>query len=147
MQVKNVIITYVLFRYLSTTLIGHKIAKKLSIQISKKIKELLPEFNACQSVVDESGPITLEEASDPVKLTATLHGNFSHSKRELIDAFFRMKRAEEVSMFSMEITCITEHYECEVEHVQKSIQTKPESAFNRGAIAFFKNSLGISNCI
>ena len=62
----------------------------------------------------KSEPIILEVASDPTKLTTILHGNFSYSKCEIIDAFFRMKCAEEVSMLSMEMACTTKYLECEV---------------------------------
>jgi len=75
---------------------GQKIAKKLSVQISKetkKIKSLLPEYNACQVVIggDSAPSLLLEEA-----LAAVLKPNSSlpfDSKRELIDAYIPLKRS------------------------------------------------------
>ena len=55
---------------------GQKIAKKLSLQISKetkKIKELLPEFNACHVVVSKHEPLQLQEVLDSSKLTTIVH--------------------------------------------------------------------------
>ena len=71
---------------------GQKIAKKLSVQISKetkKIKSLLPEYNACQVVIggDSAPLLLLEEALDPSLLAAVLKPNSSlpfDSKRELM---------------------------------------------------------------
>jgi len=61
---------------------GQKIAKKLSVQISKetkKIKSLLPEYNACQVVIggDSAPLLLLEEALDPSLLAAVLKPNSS----------------------------------------------------------------------
>jgi hypothetical protein len=58
-----------------------KIAKTLSIQISRetrKIKEFLPEFNACQNVIGES-ELLLEDALNPSKLTSIMQLNQSRS--------------------------------------------------------------------
>ena len=87
---------------------GQKIAKKLSLQISKetqKIKELLPEFNACHVVVGKHEPLQLEEALDSSKLTTIVHPHSSSSKRELIvHTLLYIKRAgEEISMVAMEM--------------------------------------------
>jgi len=61
---------------------GQKIAKKLSVQISKetkKIESLLPEYNACQVVIggDSAPLLLLEEALDPSLLAAVLKPNSS----------------------------------------------------------------------
>lgn len=46
---------------------GQNIAKKLAVQIlreTKKVKSLLPEYNACQVVIGEENAIHMKEALD-----------------------------------------------------------------------------------
>ena len=68
---------------------GQKISKKLSLQISKetkKIRELLPEYNACTNVSSECSPLEMNDALDPTKLTTIMDTtSISNSKRELIE--------------------------------------------------------------
>ena len=54
---------------------GQKIAKKLSVQISKetkKIKVLIPDYNTCRTIQGEA-MISLQEALDPVALSQTMY--------------------------------------------------------------------------
>ena len=126
---------------------GQKIAKKLSLQISKetkKIKELLPEFNACHVVVSKHEPLQLQEVLDSSKLTTIVHPHSSSSKRELIDAYFTIKRAdEEISMVAMEMTYTRQHYVHEISAVQNCIQqySKKTDAFSRGSVALLHGLL------
>ena len=123
---------------------GQKIAKKLSLQISKetkKIKELLPEFNACQSVIGGCEPLRLEDALDPSELTTIMQPNISHSKRELIDAYLIIKRAdEELSMVAVEMTNTLKHYEQQLMAVKNCIEQYRTGvdAFSRGAVALLQ---------
>ena len=126
---------------------GQKIAKKLSLQISKetkKIRELLPEFNACRSVSSECAPLEMEEALDPTTLTTIVDTSVSHSKREFIDTFLRIRRSdEEIAMLTMEMNCTVAHYEHEVQAVLNCIEsyTQKRDAFSRGAIALLRSLL------
>ena len=80
-------------------------------QETKKIKELLPEFNACHVVVGKHEPLQLEEALGSSKLTTIVHRHSSSSKRELIVAHLTIKRAgEEISMVAMDMTYTRQHY-------------------------------------
>jgi len=110
---------------------GQKIAKKLSVQISKetkKIKSLLPEYNACQVVIGgDSAPLLLLEALDPSLLAAVLKPNSSLpfvSKRKLIDAYIMMKRSsEEISMLDTEMENTTQYYLDRKNTLQKLIES------------------------
>ena len=132
---------------------GQKIAKKLSIQISRetrKIKEFLPEFNACQNMIGES-EILLEDALNPSKLTSIMQLNvdqskqeLTDSKRELINSYLTMKRAdEELSMLTAEMSNTIHHYEREVGIVQKCIEqySNEVDAFSKGAVALLQAHL------
>ena len=98
---------------------GQKISKKLSLQISKetkKIRELLPEYNACTNVSSECSPL---EMNDATKLTTIMDTtSISNSKRELIETFLRIKRSEEeIVMLESEMSNTVDHYEHEVQAV------------------------------
>lgn len=71
--------------------------------------------------------------------------NTSHSKREIIDAFLRLKRAEEeICMLTVEMKHTINYYEHEVECVQKCIQDyslQESDAFSRGAVTLLHGLL------
>ena len=129
---------------------GQKIAKKLSVQISKetkKIESLLPEYNACQVVIggDSAPLLLLEEALDPSLLAAVLKPNSSlpfDSKRELIDAYIMMKRSsEEISMLDTEMENTTQYYLDRKNTLQKLLESFSQrgDAFGRGAVALLQD--------
>ena len=76
---------------------GQKIAKKLSVQISKetkKIKVLIPDYNTCRTIQGEA-MISLQEALDPVALSQTIYSESlrpSKSRQEITDAYLMIKR-------------------------------------------------------
>ena len=80
-----------------------------------------------------------------LKLTSIMETNVTHSKREIIDAFLRLKRAkEEISMLTLEMKCTTKFYEHEIECVQKCIQhyaSQETDAFSRGAVTLLHGLL------
>ena len=87
----------------------------------------------------------MEEALDPTTLTTSMETNTSHSKREIIDAFLRLKRAEEeICMLTVEMKHTINYYEHEVECVQKCIQDyslQESDAFSRGAVTLLHGLL------
>ena len=108
-----------------------------NLKRDQKIKELLPEFNACHVVVGKHEPLQLEEALDSSKLTTIVHPHSSSSKRELTDAYLTIKRAdEEISMVAMEMTYTRQHYVHEISAVQNCNQqySKKKDAFSRGGV-------------
>ena len=118
---------------------GQKISKKLSLQISKetkKIRELLPKYNACTNVSSECSPL---EMNDATKLTTIMDTtSISNSKRELIETFLRIKRSEEeIVMLESEMSNTVDHYEHEVQAVVICIDkcVHKRDAFSRGALA------------
>ena len=128
---------------------GQKIAKKLSVQLSKetkKIKALLPEFNACQSVIEGRSSLTLDEALDPSKLSVLLQPNASRfpskCRQELIDAYIMVKRTtEEIEMLESEMRNTKQYYVDRKSTVQTTIESFSQKgdAFSRGAVAFLRN--------
>ncbi len=94
---------------------GQKIAKKLSIQISKEtknIKSLLPIYNSCKSTLEYGKLLSIPEALDPSTYSTILSTpHFSESKQQLIEAFLMMKRStEEIIMLRTEMKNTAHHY-------------------------------------
>ena len=121
---------------------------KLSVQISKetkKIKSLIPEYNACQLVIggESSMSLLLNEALDPSVLNTTLHPTSSlpsESQQELIDAKIMVKRSsEEISMLDIEMKNIIQYYVDRKNTLQEIIQSlsQREDAF-RGTVALLQ---------
>ena len=117
---------------------GQKMAKKLSIQISKEtkcVKRLLTEYNACcQSFSEpETEQINFPQALDSSKVGETLQ-NYGVSctiasgrRREIIDAYLALTRSkEDISMLIQEAENIVTYYQKrrkvivkEIEHVSQ----------------------------
>ena len=120
---------------------GQKIAKKLSVQISKEtnsIKALLPVHNSCQSILENSSLLLLDEALDPSKCCALLSmPHFSETKQQVIEAALMLKRSsEEIVMLREESQNTLQYYQPKqqvIAHVLESLGTKCD-AYSRGAI-------------
>ena len=113
---------------------------------TKKIKALLPEFNACQSIIEGRSTLTLDEALDPSKLSVLLQPNASRfpskCRQELIDAYIMVKRTtEEIEMLESEMRNTKQYYVDRKSTLQTIIESFSQKgdAFSRGAVAFLRN--------
>ena len=98
---------------------GQKIAKKLSIQISKesnKLKELRHEFNAIRTVNGDS-MVELKDIFDSAKLLAILSTvtssllHQSENTRKAIDLYLTIQRnKEEITLIRNEVGNMTTYY-------------------------------------
>lgn len=84
---------------------GQKIAKKLSIQISK-------ETNNIKSLLEDGKLLSIPEALDPSTYSTILSTpHFSESKQQLIEAFLMMKRStEEIIILRTEMKNTAHYY-------------------------------------
>ena len=127
---------------------GQKIAKKLSVQISKetkKIKVLIPEYNTCQTIEGEA-PVSLQEALDPETLSKAMYSKLypSESRQEIIDAYLMIKRTtEEVSMLHADISNTLKYYGHMSAAVEKALSKfSLQDCFSRGAVSLLKSRKG-----
>ena len=138
---------------------GQKIAKKLSIQITKETKqlqELVQEYNAYLTLCSNTHlqPITdMQEAKDPSMLqskvtsTAVLHkhhGTLSSAKKlDIINAHLMVARAkEEMLLLKAEMFNTIMYYKNMSDGVEAAIRKLPEEAFQnftRGCRALLTN--------
>lgn len=125
---------------------GQKIAKKLSVQISKEtknIKALLPVYNACQLVIGGGISVSMNEALDPFALSTVLHSKSSicKSKRELIDSYIMVKRSsEDILMLDIEMKNTIQYYENRKKTLLQLIASLSlrEDPFGKGAVALLR---------
>lgn len=89
---------------------------------------LLPEFNACQSIVcgDDSQPLQLEEAIEPSKVCLMIEPNLCSipkHNREIIDAYLMIQRSsEEIAMVTSEMQNTLNYYMNQSKSLQDCIQ-------------------------
>ena len=126
---------------------GQKIAKKLSVQISKetkKIKVLIPDYNTCRTIQGEA-MISLQEALDPVALSQTMYSESLHpskSRQEITDAYLMIKRTtEEISMLRNDIFHTIKYYDDLKNAVEKALLplSVEQDCFSRGAVSLLKS--------
>ena len=123
---------------------GQKIAKRLSLQISKEtktLKALLQEFNACQTVTTgNSSTLTMGDVLDSSilsqKLHPSLHG-YTSDKQEIINAYLLMTRSgEELEMLQVEMKNVIEYYEDRASTIHNTMDS---TVCDRGACALLYN--------
>ena len=97
---------------------GHKIAKKLSIQITKetqKFNALLQEYNTCHvATTGDCCTLSFADAIDSCKLAQILnpHSSYSTAKQELIEAYLLLTRGgEEIHMLECDMKNVISYYE------------------------------------
>ena len=131
---------------------GQKIAKKLSLQISKessKIQSLLKEYNSCElpsphanslSTSDVFNPSILE---DQLKQLGTWCSVASGEKREIIDSYLILCRSqEEISMLQEDAdNCVTYYKNREDVILQEINKHSLETLFDKGAVALLHSLL------
>ena len=127
---------------------GQKIAKKLSLQISKEtkvIKSLHEELKVCLPSTDDC---SLSEALDPPLVEMRLHklGGWgaiaSGKKRRAIDAYLTLCRSnEEIEMLEQDARNCVKFYECQKEVITSELQRYSVcmDPFSRGATALLIN--------
>lgn len=115
---------------------GQKIAKKLSIQISKETKgimKLLQQYNACHDI---ESSLAINEALDPSLISIKLqkYGTSGHmiadgKKRDVIDAYLMYTRCqEEIQLLMDEAKNVVEYYDRKRNILINLIQSKDDSS-------------------
>lgn len=128
---------------------GQKIAKKLSTQISKetlKIKALVQEYNACQSVTGHTNCLTLADALDSSTLAKILQPKLCEitpHRQELINAHCMLKRSsEEIQMLKSDMAHTVQYYENRKSVIMNTVTSiDQEHAYDRGARALLLSLL------
>lgn len=126
---------------------GQKIARKLSIQITKetqKLKALLQEYNACHvGGGDNSNILLFSDITDTSKLAQILHPSVSYSvdKQELIEAYLLSKRsAEELRLLELDMTNVIQYHKRRVEVLATAV-CNPSDISEIGALSVLHNHL------
>ena len=133
-----------------------KIAKKLSLQISKETKctkSFLEEYNACESFGEASADrIDLPQALDPSNIGERLQkfGVWctvyvaSGQRREIMDAYLALCRSkEDICMLKEEAENAVAYYEEKRKIIMKEIEniSVKTDSFSRGAVAMLHSLL------
>ena len=123
---------------------GQKIAKTLSLQISKEtktLKALLQEFNACQTVTTgNSSTLKMGDVLDSSilsqKLQLNLHG-YTSDKQEIINAYLLMTRSgEELEMLQVEMINVIQYYKDRASAIHNTMDS---TVYDQGARALLYN--------
>ena len=124
---------------------GQKIAKKLSLQITKetrKLKALLQEYNAYNTAVNDGyESLPIEDVLDSSKLAYVLNPKlsaYSADKKELIDAYLLLKRSiEEKELIQSEMKNVISYYEYRVKILSLAMSHLSQSNvdYKRGGCA------------
>lgn len=134
---------------------GQKIAKKLSVQISKEtssLKSLLRDYNACNAVGGDTSyeAITISVALDSSVIEEKLRafGSWNTAvatgeKRLIIDSYLRLCRSrEELSMLKEEVANLVACYE----EKKKSIAERVDQLSNSND-PYEKGAVAMLNCL
>ena len=125
---------------------GQKIAKKLSVQITKEgrnIRGLLEKYSVV-SAGDRSQALTLQEALDPELVESRLQAKGSYTaiasgeRRVIIDSYLMLCRSrEEMSLLKLEAQNVVTYYEDMEQALEEELGRRSADVtdYNRGAIS------------
>lgn len=130
---------------------GQKIAKKLSVQLSKEtrnLKVLLEEYNACQTISSESTLhpyLTMNDILESSTLAKMLNPTltmYKPDRHEIINAYLMLTRShEDMEMLQGEMENVLQYYDERVD--ANAIQKiRDDCRLDRGAHALLHKMLG-----
>ena len=146
MQVQRCRLKFYFMQFISVIMAdGQKIAKKLSVQITKetqKLKVLLREYNSfCNAAGEDGDRLSIADAVDSVRLAQILTPRsrcYSEKKEELIEAYLLLCRSsEELDMLRCDMQNAINYYENRVKVLETTIEGQLEvpQQCKRGACA------------
>ena len=134
---------------------GQKIAKKLSIQVSKEtrtLRALLEEYNTCQAISrDSSSSLTLHDVLDSSVLAKILNPKLSTyrpDRQQITSAYLMLTRShEEMEMLQSDMKNVVLYYETRAKAIEDTIKEPCQLGplYVRGAHALLQNMLPEAN--